>query len=57
MYVACMSHDRGAAVMKACKAGCIGCGKCVKVCPFDAIVLENNLAYIDPCGASSAASA
>jgi MinD superfamily P-loop ATPase len=27
---------------------CIGCGKCVKVCPFDAITLENNLAYIDP---------
>lgn len=48
VYVACMSHDRGAAVMKACKAGCIGCGKCVKVCPFDAIVLENSLAYIDP---------
>ena len=27
---------------------CIGCGKCVKVCPFEAITLENNLAYIDP---------
>ena len=26
----------------------IGCGKCVKVCPFEAITLENNLAYIDP---------
>lgn len=21
--------------MKACKAGCIGCGKCEKVCPFE----------------------
>ena len=35
-------------VLKACNAGCIGCGKCVKVCAFDAITVENNLAYIDP---------
>ena len=34
--------------MKACKAGCIACGKCAKVCPFGAITVENNLAYIDP---------
>ena len=27
---------------------CIGCGKCVNTCPFEAITLENNLAYIDP---------
>jgi ferredoxin len=27
---------------------CIGCGKCVKVCPYEAITLENFLAYIDP---------
>ena len=33
---------------KACSASCIGCGKCVRVCPFEAITLENNLAYIDP---------
>ncbi|MBQ7297431.1 MAG: 4Fe-4S binding protein, partial [Alistipes sp.] len=30
------------------KAGCIGCGKCEKVCAFGAITIENNLAYIDP---------
>ena len=28
--------------------GCIGCGKCQKVCAFGAITIENNLAYIDP---------
>lgn len=48
VYVSCVSKEKGAAVMKACKAGCIGCGKCQKVCAFDAIKVENNLAYIDP---------
>jgi ferredoxin len=33
--------------MKACKAGCIACGKCAKVCAFDAITIENGVAYID----------
>ena len=48
VYVSCVSKEKGAAVMKACKAGCIGCGKCAKVCAFGAITVENNLAYIDP---------
>lgn len=48
VYVGCVSKDKGAVVMKACKAGCIGCGKCAKVCAFGAITVENNLAYIDP---------
>ena len=47
VYVGCVSKDKGAVVMKACKAGCIGCGKCEKVCAFGAITIEYNLAYID----------
>ncbi len=48
VYVSCSSLDKGAIARKVCSVSCIGCGKCVKACPFDAITLENNLAYIDP---------
>ncbi len=48
VFVSCVSKDKGAVTRKACAVGCIGCGKCVKACAFDAITLENNLAYIDP---------
>ena len=48
VYVQCVNKDKGAVARKACTVSCIGCGKCVKVCPFEAITLENNLAYIDP---------
>lgn len=47
IYVSCVSKDKGAVVRKACEVGCIGCSKCVKACDFNAITLENNLAYID----------
>lgn len=33
--------------MKECKAACIGCGKCFKVCTHEAITIANNLSYID----------
>ena len=33
--------------MKACKAGCIGCGKCANICPAKAIRMENKLPTID----------
>lgn len=49
VVVLCNNKDKGAVANKACKAACIGCGKCVKTCEkFEAISLENNLAHIDP---------
>ena len=48
VYMSCVNKDKGAVARKACTVSCIGCGKCVKTCPFEAITLENNLAYIDP---------
>lgn len=47
VYVSCVNKDKGAAAMKACKAACIGCGKCVKECKFEAITVVNNVSYID----------
>ena len=48
IFVSCVNQDKGALARKVCQVACIGCGKCVKVCPFEAITMENNLAYIDP---------
>jgi len=47
IYVACINKEKGGVAKKNCSVACIGCGKCVKECKFDAITLENNLAYID----------
>lgn len=47
IYVSCRNMDKGGVARKACKVACIGCGKCAKECKFDAITIENNLAFID----------
>jgi Na+-translocating ferredoxin:NAD+ oxidoreductase subunit B len=47
IFVACINKEKGGLARKNCEVACIGCAKCVKECKFDAIDLENNLAYID----------
>jgi ferredoxin len=40
IYVACINEEKGGVARKNCKVACIGCGKCVKVCPYEAITLK-----------------
>ena len=47
VIIACASLAKGAVTTRSCTVGCIGCGKCKKACPNDAIILEKNLARID----------
>jgi electron transport complex protein RnfB len=47
IYVSCMNEEKGGVARKHCSVACIGCSKCLKVCEFDAITMENNLAFID----------
>lgn len=47
IFVSCINTEKGGVARKNCQVACIGCGKCVKECKFDAISLNNNLAYID----------
>lgn len=45
--VSCSSQDKGKATMNACDKGCIGCKKCEKNCPVQAITVTDNVAHID----------
>ncbi|MFC2089286.1 Fe-S cluster domain-containing protein [Bacteroidota bacterium] len=47
IYVSCINEEKGGVARKNCSVACIGCSKCEKVCAFDAITIENNLAFID----------
>ena len=47
VHVGCQSHESATTTHAVCDKGCIACKKCEKICPFDAIHVENNLAAID----------
>jgi H+/Na+-translocating ferredoxin:NAD+ oxidoreductase subunit B len=47
VVVACRNEDKGGIARKECSVACTGCTRCEKECKFDAITIENNLAYID----------
>lgn len=47
VFVQCVNSEKGAVAKKSCAVACIGCGKCQKVCAFDAITVENDVAYVD----------
>ena len=47
IYVSCINEEKGVVAKKNCSVACIGCSKCFKVCPYEAITMNNNLAFID----------
>ena len=48
IFVGCLNQDKGGIAKKACNVACIGCSKCEDICPKDAVVMTDTLAYIDP---------
>ncbi|MBP6871746.1 MAG: RnfABCDGE type electron transport complex subunit B [Bacteroidales bacterium] len=47
IYVGCVNKEKGGPARKNCTVACIGCGKCMEACAYEAITLVDNLAYID----------
>jgi len=47
IFVSCINEEKGGVAKKNCSVACIGCSKCFKVCPYEAITMNNNLAFID----------
>lgn len=47
VLVACHSKDSGRETRKNCQVGCIACGACVKVCPFEAVQVNDSVSRID----------
>jgi RnfABCDGE-type electron transport complex B subunit len=52
IFVGCLNEDKGGIAKRSCSVACIGCSKCEDVCPKDAVIMKNNLAYIDPIACS-----
>jgi Na+-translocating ferredoxin:NAD+ oxidoreductase RNF subunit RnfB len=42
----CNSRSKGSIARKHCSVACLGCGICAKDCPYNAIRIENNLAFV-----------
>ena len=56
VIVRCRNQDVARLARAVCMDACIGCGRCKKECQYEAIVVENGCAHIDPdkctrCGA------
>ncbi len=47
IFVSCVNKEKGVLAKINCNVACIGCSKCQKICPHEAISIENFLAYID----------
>ena len=59
VIVRCRNSDVARAARAVCMKACIGCGRCKKECQYDAIVVENGYARIQPdkcvrCGSCAA---